>query len=233
MTGSVNAFGQPVGPALPDWQGAAHPSRAPTEGRLCRVEPLDPDAHADDLFDACSDDGDGVLWTYMAVGPFESRHEFRDWLASASETDDPLFFSIIDLATGKAIGLAAYMRIRPDVGVIEVGSITYSPRMQKTAMATEAMYLMMARAFDELGYRRYEWKCDALNAGSRAAAERLGFVYEGTFRQATHYKGRNRDTAWYAVIDKDWPKIDGASRRWLDPENFDEDGRQKSPLRLR
>jgi RimJ/RimL family protein N-acetyltransferase len=114
-----------------------------------------------------------------------------------------------------------------------VGHINYAPRLQRGTAATEAMYLLMRRVFDELGYRRYEWKCDALNAGSRAAAARLGFVYEGTFRQATHYKGRNRDTAWYAVIDKDWPEIDGAYRRWLDPENFDADGRQKSPLRLR
>jgi RimJ/RimL family protein N-acetyltransferase len=141
-----------------------------------------------------------------------------------------LFFTIIDKASGKAVGVASFLRIDPKMGVIEVGHINYAPALQRTPQATEAMYLMMKRVFDELGYRRYEWKCDALNAPSYRAAERLGFVYEGTFRQATIYKGRNRDTAWYAIIDKDWPKLKAAYEEWLSPQNFDAAGQQRNKL---
>jgi RimJ/RimL family protein N-acetyltransferase len=165
----------------------------------------------------------------LPYGPFETLNAFIAWMQGTCLGEDPLFHAILD-SDGRPLGVASYLRIDPQAGAIEVGHINYAPRLQRSTAATEAMYLLMRRVFDELGYRRYEWKCDALNAGSRAAAERLGFVYEGTFRQATHYKGRNRDTGWYAVIDKDWPEIDAAYRRWLDPENFDEDGRQKSPL---
>ena len=143
--------------------------------------------------------------------------------------DDPLFHAIIDSATGKAIGVASYLRIDPASGSIEVGHINYSPLLQRTPAATEAMYLMMQRVF-ELGYRRYEWKCDALNARSRAAAQRYGFSFEGVFRQATVYKGRNRDTAWYAAIDQEWPALQAAFLQWLDPANFDQDGRQRVRL---
>ena len=146
--------------------------------------------------------------------------------------NDPLFFTIVDCAGSKPLGLASYLRIDPRCGSIEVGHLAYSPLLQRTATATEAMYLMMARAF-ELGYRRYEWKCDALNAASRSAAQRLGFIFEGIFRQATVVKGRNRDTAWFAIIDQDWPAIRDAFMRWLSPDNFDADGRQRSPLAAR
>ncbi len=149
---------------------------------------------------------------------------------SSCTGDDPLFHTILD-SDDVPVGLASYLRIDPDNGSIEVGHIHYSPLLQRQPAGTEAMFLMMSQVFDELGYRRYEWKCDALNASSRRAAERLGFTYEGTFRQATHYKGRNRDTAWFSIIDKDWPRICDAFNLWLELANFDDSGKQKSSLR--
>ena len=143
---------------------------------------------------------------------------------------DPLFHAVVDRNSGKAAGVASYLRIGPAVGVIETGHINYSPLLQRTPAATEAMYLMMRRVFDELGYRRYEWKCDSLNARSRRAAERLGFTYEGVFRQATLYKGRNRDTAWYSITDKEWPRLKYGFQAWLSPGNFDSDGCQRQSL---
>lgn len=200
------------------------------EGRFCRIEPLDSKSHLDDLYDAYSEDLDGALWTYLFVGPFNSRSDFRAWLEQACSTDDPLFHAIVDLSTDKAVGVAAYLRIQPGVGVIEVGHITYSPRLQRTALATEAMFLLMKRVFDELGYRRYEWKCDSLNAASGKAARRLGFTFDGVFEQAIVYKGRNRDTAWYSILDRDWPPLRKAYLQWLDDKNFDESGNQKQKL---
>jgi RimJ/RimL family protein N-acetyltransferase len=163
------------------------------------------------------------------VGPFSDRNAHRAWIERHSKTTDPMAYAIVDSSTGRAGGVASYMRITPDHGVIEVGYIHYSPTIQRTAAATEAMYLMMRSAF-ELGYRRYEWKCDSLNAASRAAALRLGFTYEGTFRQAIVYKGRSRDTAWFAITDRDWPTISGAFERWLARDNFTADGRQVRSL---
>jgi RimJ/RimL family protein N-acetyltransferase len=197
-------------------------------GRFCRVEPLDPERHAADLHGANREDAAGRMWTYLAYGPFATLDAYRAWLADSCEGDDPLFHAVIDRASGRALGVAAYLRVEPAVGVIEVGHIAWSPPLQRTPAATEAMWLMMRRVLEELGYRRYEWKCDALNAPSRRAAERLGFTFEGIFRQASIYKGRNRDTAWYSVIDKEWPAIDAAFRRWLDPGNFDPAGRQRA-----
>jgi RimJ/RimL family protein N-acetyltransferase len=205
------------------------PSREPMEGRFCRVEPLDPERHATSLHEANAADAEGRMWTYLAYGPFESWDRYRAWIEQASRTSDPLFHAIVDRRTGSAAGVASYLRIDPPAGSIEVGHIAYSPRLQRTPAATEAMYLMMRRAFS-LGYRRYEWKCDTLNAASRAAAQRLGFSFEGVFRQATVYKGRNRDTAWYAVIDPEWPALEEAFLRWLDPANFDANGRQRIRL---
>ena len=230
MSEITNEFGQPIGPDVEGWQGAARPSRSPMKGRYCTLEPLDVEAHAEDLFDAYSADPEGSLWTYMPVGPFTSRQALDAYLSSASESEDPIFFAIVDLSTGKALGLATFMRIKPDAGVIEVGNISYSPTLQRTAMATEAMFLMMARAFDELGYRRYEWKCDALNAASRRAADRLGFSFDGIFEQALVYKGRNRDTAWYSILDRDWPRLKRAYEQWLNSKNFDDKGRQRQSL---
>ena len=230
MAERENKFGQPIGPEVPGWESALPPSRDPMLGRFCRIEPLDPELHLDDLYDAFLADGDGVLWTYMFVGPFESKSDFREWLMLARKTEDPLFQVIVDTATNKAVGIAAYMRIKPGVGVIEVGNITYSPLLQRTSLATEAMFLLMQRVFDELGYRRYEWKCDALNAASRKAAARLGFSFDGIFEQALVYKGRNRDTAWYSILDRDWPALKAGYVSWLDEKNFDEQGVQKERL---
>jgi RimJ/RimL family protein N-acetyltransferase len=199
-------------------------------GRFCRLEPLDPPRHVRDLFAANALDTAGRNWTYLPYGPFGSFDEYAAWVVAAASQPDPQFFAIIDTDTGKAAGVAAYLRIDPTAGSIEVGHINYSPLLQRRATATEAMYLMMRRAF-ELGYRRYEWKCDALNGPSRHAAERLGFSYEGLFRQARVTKGRNRDTAWYAVIDHDWPPLKEAFERWLAETNFDERGIQRAPLR--
>lgn len=230
MAQRVNQFGQPIGEALPDWTPRPRPSRTPMTGRFCRVEPLDPARDAAYLFRAFSADPEGRSWTYMAYGPFASEPEMRAWLEARVPQDDPLMYTIVDVATGNALGWATFMRIDPPAGVIEVGGIAFSPALQRTRLATEAMYLMMRRAFAELGYRRYEWKCDALNAPSRAAARRLGFRYEGTFRQATIYKGRNRDTAWFSITDGEWPAVRDALERWLDPANFDPQGRQKIGL---
>jgi RimJ/RimL family protein N-acetyltransferase len=213
--------GQAIGQPLEGWSPRPRPSSDPMSGAFTRLEPLDPVNHADQLFDAFARDAEGRNWTYLPYGPFPDREEFRNWTAAMSTGEDPLFHAIIDLTTGRAAGVAAYLRIEPAIGVIEVGHINFSPFLQRGTGATEAMWLMMRRVFDELGYRRYEWKCDALNAPSRSAAERLGFTFEGIFRQATIYKGRNRDTAWYSVIDSEWPALDAAFRRWLDPANFD------------
>lgn len=227
----TNAFGQPIGEAVDAWSPRERPPRTPMAGRFCRVEPVDLDRHALDLFESSRLDRDGRNWTYLGTDAPLDLESYRDWLARFG--DDPMLHAIVDARSGKAAGVAAYLRIDPASGVIEVGHINYSPLLQRTAAATEAMYLMMRRAFDELGYRRYEWKCDNLNAPSRAAAKRLGFTFEGVFRQALVYKGRNRDTAWFSIIDEEWPAIRAEFERWLAPENFDPEGRQRTSLRMR
>ena len=226
----VNSLGQPIGAAVPDWRPPPPPPRQSQPGRLCVVELLDPPRHAESLFEAVALDGEGRMWTYLGYGPFPTPGAYREWLDEQSRSADPLFFAIVDRATSRAVGVASYLRINPRDGVAEIGHLAFSPLLQRQAAATEAMYLMMRHAMEDLGYRRYEWKCDALNAPSRAAAERLGFLYEGTFRQATHYKGRNRDTAWFAFTDGDWPVVGGALKTWLAPENFDPEGEQKRGL---
>jgi len=225
----VNHLGQPIGDPVPAWTPPPRPARDAMSGAYCRLEPLDAARHAADLFEANRRDADGRMWTYLAYGPFDALDVYRSWVERMAASDDPLFFAVVDTASGRAAGVASYLRIDPPNGAIEVGHIAYSPALQRTRASTEAMYLMMRRAFT-LGYRRYEWKCDALNASSRAAAERLGFSFEGIFRQATVYKGRNRDTAWYAAIDRDWPRLERVFTRWLEPENFDDDGRQRARL---
>jgi len=230
MTSNQSDFGQPIGYAVPGWTARQVPSRQAMQGRLCRVEPLDADRHGDDLFAANSLDQTGAGWTYMSMDAFADMAQYRDWVSAVAAQDDPLYHAIIESRSGKAVGVAAYMRINPEHGVIEVGSIRYSPLLQRQPAATEAIYLMLARVFDELGYRRCEWKCDALNEPSRKAALRLGFTFEGIFRQAVVYKGRNRDTAWYSIIDSDWPALKQAYQQWLAAENFTDDGRQKQHL---
>jgi RimJ/RimL family protein N-acetyltransferase len=229
MVQRVNSFGQAIGAELPGWRPPPRPARTVLEGRFCRVEPLDVERHARGLHDANSHDPEGRMWTYLFNGPFASLEEYRAWLAPRPASEDPLFFAFVDRARAQAVGTGAYLRIDPANGVMEVGHLAFSPLMQRTAVATEAMYLMMKQAF-ELGYRRYEWKCDALNAGSRRAAERLGFTFEGIFRQAIVSKGRNRDTAWFSIIDQEWPALDSAFRAWLDPANFDAEGCQRRSL---
>lgn len=224
-----NHLNQPVGHVVDAWQPPPPPPREPMEGRFCCLEPLDPMRHAESLYAANALDVEGRNWTYLPYGPFDSLDSYRAWMERQCCGSDPLFYAIVDLANGKAVGIASYMRITPGSGSIEVGHINYSPLLQRAPAATEAMYLMMARAFD-LGYRRYEWKCNALNASSRAAAQRLGFSFEGVFRQATVLKGRNRDTAWYAAIDQEWSALKEAFLSWLSPANFDEQGKQRSPL---
>jgi len=226
---TTNSLGQQIGESL-DWSPRMLPPRSPVEGRFCRVEILDTDRHAADLFEANRLDTDGRNWTYLAYGPFDRLEAYRQWMLDITAKDDPLFHAIVDVATDKAVGVASLMRIDAEVGVIETGHINYSPRLQQQPAATEAMYLLMRRVFDELGYRRYEWKCDALNAPSQAAAKRLGFRFEGIFRQATVYRQRNRDTAWFSVIDSEWPALKQAFERWLSPSNFDSNGQQQRSL---
>ncbi|GAU04111.1 GCN5 family N-acetyltransferase [Burkholderia stabilis] len=200
------------------------------EGRYCRLEPLDAERHAADLYAAYAQAPDGSDWTYLAHGPYTDESGYRDYARGAQASADPLHYTVIDVATGRAVGTLALMRIDPANGVIEVGSVTFSPLLKRTPVSTEAQYLLMKYAFDTLGYRRYEWKCDDLNLPSRKAAARLGFRYEGTFRQAIIYRGRNRDTAWFSIIDGEWQAVRAAFDAWLAPENFDAQGEQRQSL---
>ncbi len=211
-------------------------------GRSCRLERLEADRHAEALYAADRHDVEGGSWTYLPYGPFEALASYRTWVDDVSGSDDPCFYAIVDqpadadTTTGtagavRAVGVASYLRIQLEAGSIEVGHVHYSPILQRRRAATEAQYLLMSYAFEDLGYRRYEWKCDALNAPSRAAAERLGFRYEGIFRQATVVKGRSRDTAWYSIIDTEWPVVRDRLTTWLVPSNFDARGRQATALR--
>ncbi|MCJ2143637.1 GNAT family N-acetyltransferase [Methylobacterium sp. E-066] len=230
MSQRLNAFGQPIGPDLPDWTPRPRPPRAPMEGRFCRIVPLDAEAHAAGLFATYSAAPDQRNWTYLPDEMPESEAVFRVRLEARAASEDPLFHTILDPASGAPLGIASYLRIDPGNGVIEVGHLHFGPQLQRAPAATEAMALMMARAFDELGYRRYEWKCDSLNAPSRAAALRLGFTFEGIFRKATVVKGRSRDTAWFSITDAEWPRVRAGLKAWLDPANFDADGRQRRGL---
>jgi RimJ/RimL family protein N-acetyltransferase len=198
-------------------------------GAFCKIEPLDSDRHAEGLFQSVAVEQDESGWTYLPYGPFESVDDYRRWVTGFCLADDPLFFAIVDPLEGRPMGVASYLRIAPDSGSIEVGHLHYSLALRQRPAATEAMFLMMRYAF-ELGYRRYEWKCDALNQPSRVSAQRLGFSFEGLFRQATVYKGRSRDTAWYSVTDSEWPALEAVFHRWLDPANFDEHGNQCTRL---
>lgn len=230
MNALHNAYGQPIGPALAHWTPRAQPPRTALTGRYCRVEPVDVERHAHDLYEAYRSAPDGRDWTYMSAGPFETFDAYWDYLSRAAASADPLHHAVIDGESGKAVGTLALMRIDAANGVIEVGHVAYSPRMQRTPAGTEAQFLLMRRVFDELGYRRYEWKCDHLNAPSRRAALRYGFQFEGIFRQAVIYKGRSRDTAWFSMLDSEWPRIRAGFEQWLAPDNFDAEGRQRVRL---
>ena len=216
-------FGRPV----PGFVPPPRPAGATLAGRFVRPERLNPGAHGAELFAANSTDD--AIWDYLPYGPFGAVTDYLDWLNRVAGAEDPVFYAPRDMRSGHAAGVASYLRISPEAGCIEVGHITLSPLLQRAPAATEAMFLMMQWAFGA-GYRRYEWKCDALNAPSRRAAERLGFSFEGVFRQAAIVKGRNRDTAWYSVIDREWPALSAAFSRWLAQDNFDAGGLQFRPL---
>ena len=218
----------PIGKAV-DYTPASLPENRPLQGQYCRLEPFDLARHAAGLFEAYRQDEAGTNWAYLPFYGFDDPAKFEAWAAETCTTPDPFFYAVIDPVSDQAIGLASFLRINPAAGSIEVGWINFSPLLQGTRASTEAMYLMMQEAF-RLGYRRYEWKCDSLNAPSNRAAKRLGFTFEGIFRQATVYKGRNRDTAWYSVLDSEWPARALAFESWLNPSNFDDSGMQKVKL---
>jgi RimJ/RimL family protein N-acetyltransferase len=220
----------PIDPVV-DSHPAKRPEQATLEGRWVTLVPLNPNEHAKALYEGSNGDAAReAVWTYLFDGPYKSLDEFRASLEAKARSTDPLFFAIIDNASGRPVGYQTFLRIDPPNRVIEVGNILYTPAMQRTAGATEAQYLFAGYVFDALGYRRYEWKCNAHNAPSRRAAERFGFTFEGIFRQHMIVKGRNRDTAWFAMLDSEWPARKAAYERWLAPDNFDSGGRQKVAL---
>lgn len=226
----MNQYEQPIGIAMPDWRGAQLPGDASLVGRYCRIERVDVQQHAAALYEAYCEAPDWRDWTYLLAGPFDTFEAYQAYLAAAAKLTDPMHYAVIDLSSGKAVGTLALMRIDAPNGVIEVGSVTYSPCMQRTRLSTEAMSLLLKYVFEDLGYRRFEWKCDSLNAPSRAAALRFGFKFEGVFRQAVVTRQRNRDTAWYSIIDSEYRTLQAAYARWLDARNFDEDGKQIEKL---
>ena len=222
--------GLPIGPRLADPGPATAPGRIVLEGRYARLEPLDPGRHRDDLHAASTPPDRAERFRYMPELPPDSLESFGPWLATSAQSPDPLFFAVVDRATGRAEGWQTLMRITPVHRCIEIGNIYWGPRIAGTRVATEAMYLFATYALETLGYRRYEWKCDALNAPSRRAALRFGFTWEGHFRRAVIIRGRNRDTSWFSIIDEEWPALKAAYERWLAPENFDAGERQKTRL---
>jgi RimJ/RimL family protein N-acetyltransferase len=209
---------------------ARRPGRIVLEGRYVTLAPLDVGLHGQALWDATRGEQNDPLWRYLAEGPFRNREDFDKTLEGMAASEDPLFFAIIDRSLERATGRASYLRIDPKHRSVEVGGLLYSPALQRTRGATEAMYLMARHAFEDLGYRRYEWKCNALNEASRRAALRLGFTFEGIFRQHQIVKGRSRDTAWFSMLDSEWPQRKKALERWLDPSNFSDQGEQKQRL---
>lgn len=216
--------GLPVGPPVPGWTGARPPVRRDLPGRFCRLEPLEVARHGAALWQAHSAAPDGRHWTYLFHSRPDTESGFLSLLAAMAQSSDPLHFAVVDAVAGRAVGTLSLMRIDPAHGVIEVGNVNFSPTLQRTTASTEAQYVLMRHVFEDLGYRRYEWKCDSLNARSRVTAERLGFSFEGIFRQALVYKGRSRDTAWYSVIDAEWPALRSGFERWLHPDNTAPDG---------
>ncbi len=221
---------RPLGDPI-DWIPARPPGREPLAGSEILLRPVDAGRDTEPIYAAShSPSGDERVWTYLPDGPYESVEQMRAAMEAIEDSEDPHFYSLVRAADQRPLGRAAYMRITPEFGVIEIGSILMTPELQRTRAATEAIFLMIRRAFDELGYRRVEWKCNALNAPSRRAAERFGFEFEGVFRQHMIVKGRNRDTAWFAILDGDWPAIRAGFEAWLEPGNFDGGGAQKQPL---
>jgi len=225
-----NKLNQKIGFQIKNWTPSVYPDKTKIKGKYCEVVPLDISKHAKQLYDSFSMHKDDSNWTYLSSEPFHEFEEFHAWLKSDCSGKDPIYYTIIDSKNTEAVGLASHLRIEPTIGVIEIGNIHFSPKLQKTIMATESMYLMMKRVFEEWGYRRYEWKCDNYNEPSKNAAKRLGFTFEGVFRQATIYKNRNRDTAWFSIIDNEWPTLKKKFKKWLLPTNFDSNGVQINRL---
>ena len=225
-----NDYQQPIGDALPDYRAGEAPSVECLQGRYCRLEKLDAERHGNDLYEVYGPEAPEPSFTYLSLNPVADRAELETLLKRMEESTDPYYLAVID-QDGRAVGTLALMRINPAHRVIEVGSVTYGERLKRTRAATEVQYLLAQYVFETLRYRRYEWKCDALNEPSRRAAERLGFTYEGTFRQAVVYKGRNRDTAWYSMLDTEWEQRKNRLLQWLDPKNFDAHGQQRTSLR--
>lgn len=217
-------------PAPLNWTPAGAPSRIALNGDLVRLETLDPPRHAESLYTSGHGEGSDELWQHLPYGPFAGQEAFNTWLADRAASADPLFFAVVDWDAMRALGMVSFMRMDPANGVIEIGNIWFAPVLQRTRKSTEAIYLMARYVFDDLGYRRLEWKCDSLNTPSRRAAERFGFTYEGIFRQHMVVKGRNRDTAWFSMTDGEWPSRRAAFEAWLAPGNFDEEGRQRKSL---
>lgn len=216
--------------ALVAREASRRPERTILHGRFVTLAPLDAAAHGANLYEATrGPEGDNV-WLYLPYGPFPKRALFEAQLQEKAGSEDPLYFAIIENSTGLVVGHASYLRIKPEHCSIEVGHILYVPKFQRTVGATETMYVMAKYAFDDLGYRRYEWKCNALNVASRKAASRLGFTFEGVFRQHMIIKGRNRDSAWYSMLDSEWPLCKSAFEKWLEPSNFDAQGKQRASL---
>lgn len=214
---------------LSNWQPCPTPDQRVLQGRFVRLEALAVSRHGDDLWRALQGP-DPALWDYLPYGPFSERTGFDAWLTGNTAHRDPLFYAVIDQASGRALGLFSYLNIAAQDGCIEIGHVAFGAPMQRTAGATEAIYLLARHAFDDLGYRRLEWKCNAANTRSRRAAERFGFTYEGLFRQHRVSKGKNRDTAWFSIIDGEWQRCRDAFQRWLAPENFDDRGQQRQAL---
>ena len=225
MSHASPPLGAKVAPS-PDWHP---PYREAIQGRLIRLEPIDPAKHAQGLYDVSREAPE--IWTYMPYGPFETLEDFAAWLTSTCLGDDPLFFAVCEAESGRPLGMVSFLRITPAMGVIEIGHIWFAPELQRTALATEAIYLLMCETFDHLHYRRLEWKCNDLNDRSKGAALRFGFTFEGVFRQHMIIKGRNRDSAWFALLDKDWARVKANFETWLDPANFDAQGQQRQSLR--
>jgi RimJ/RimL family protein N-acetyltransferase len=213
-----------------NWSPARPPARSAIDGELVRLEVLDPERHAVSLFTSSHVPGAEDLWQHLPYGPFAGQAEFTAWLEQRAASADPLFYAVVDWESMRALGMASFMRIKPDNGVIEIGHIWFAPELQRTRKATEAIYLLAKTAFDDLGYRRLEWKCDSLNMPSRRAADRFGFTFEGIFRQHMIVKGRNRDTAWFSMTDGEWPSRKAAFEAWLAAENFDSAGEQRRSL---
>jgi RimJ/RimL family protein N-acetyltransferase len=215
---------------LSNWKPRPTPQRIALEGRFVRLEPLDAGRHGEDLYAAATEDDAEARFRWLAERPPQNRAEFDTWLYKAEASTEQLFFAVIDRESGRAIGRQSLMRIDPANGVVETGAIHWGPAMQRTAKSTEALYLHARYVFDDLGYRRFEWKCDNDNEPSKRAALRFGFAFEGIFRQHMVIKGRNRDTAWFAMLDRDWPSRRAAFEAWLAPDNFDAEGKQKRRL---